>query len=173
MLSKVKQAARKMLDRYGDSIPVNIEAIVRAEGITLQKENLEAEVSGMLVIKETEAIIAINEKHAPNRQRFTIAHELGHYLLHRNLSNVFFDESLVFFRDQVAAEGTKYQEIEANNFAAELLMPETILRKRLAEKPLDAFDEADNSGICELAKMFGVSTQALSIRLTKLGLISV
>ena len=52
MLSKVKQAARKILGRYGYSVPIDIEAIVKAEGILLQKENLEAEVSGMLVIKE-------------------------------------------------------------------------------------------------------------------------
>jgi Zn-dependent peptidase ImmA (M78 family) len=169
MLSKVKQAARKILGRYGYGVPIDIEAIVKAEGILLQKENLEAEVSGMLVIKESQTIIAINEKHALTRQRFTIAHEFGHYVLHRSLSNVFFDESLVFFRDRESTTGTKYQEIEANNFAAELLM----LRKHLALKPLDAFDEADNSGICQLAQEFGVSTQALTIRLTKLGLITV
>jgi Zn-dependent peptidase ImmA (M78 family) len=173
MLSKVKQAARKILGRYGYSVPIDIEAIVKAEGILLQKENLEAEVSGMLVIKEKQTVIAINEKHALTRQRFTIAHEFGHYVLHKNLSNVFFDESLVFFRDQESANGTKYQEIEANNFAAELLMPEALLKKHLALKPLDAFDEADNSGICQLAQEFGVSTQALTIRLTKLGLITV
>lgn len=172
-MSKAKQTALKILKRYGFNIPIDVESIVKTEGILIRREELEDAVSGMLVIKDDQAVIGVNAKHHPNRQRFTVAHEFGHYLLHRNLSNVFFDESVVFFRDKEAAEGSKYQEIEANVFAAELLMPESVLKERLTEQPLDAFDESDESAFRKLASEFGVSIQALTIRLTRLGLISV
>ncbi|MGI0485501.1 ImmA/IrrE family metallo-endopeptidase [Pantanalinema rosaneae CENA516] len=171
-MSKAKKEALKILKNYGDSIPVDIESIVRSEGVLIRKEELEDIVSGMLVIKNDHAVIGVNSKHHPNRQRFTIAHEFGHYLLHRQLANVFFDESLVFFRDKEASEGKKYQEIEANTFAAELLMPESVLKERIIEQPLDAFDESDESALVKLAAELEVSVQALTIRLTRLGLIT-
>jgi Zn-dependent peptidase ImmA (M78 family) len=173
MSRRAKQAALNILKKYRMSLPIDIELIVSSEGIILYREKLEDAVSGMLVIKNNEVVIGVNEKHHPNRQRFTIAHEFGHYLLHRNLSNIFFDESLVFFRDEQSSEGSKYQEIEANNFAAELLIPEKLLRQKIIQQPVDAFDDSDNSLIQQLAKDFGVSIQALTIRLTKLGLITV
>ena len=52
-------------------------------------------------------------------------------------------------------------------------MPESVLKERLTEQPLDAFDESDESAFRKLASEFGVSIQALTIRLTRLGLISV
>lgn len=173
MSRRAKQAAANILKKYEMSLPIDIELIVSSEGVILHREKLEDAVSGMLVIKNNQVVIGVNAKHHPNRQRFTIAHEFGHYLLHRNLSNIFFDESLVFFRDEQSSEGSKYQEIEANNFAAELLMPEKLLREKITQQPVDAFDDSDNSLIQQLAKNFGVSIQALTIRLTKLGLITV
>lgn len=167
MLAKVKRAALELWRQHDCGIPVDIERIIRAEGIVLRPEALEDDVSGMLVINDTQIVIGVNSLHSQKRQRFTMAHELGHYILHRSTSNVFFDESLLFFRNQKSSEGTKRQEIEANNFAAELLMPEPAIRQRL-EEPIDAFneDEVDN-----LASEFRVSAQALTIRLTKLGLL--
>nr|MDZ8063829.1 ImmA/IrrE family metallo-endopeptidase [Nostoc sp. EkiNYC01] len=170
MPSRSKQAALKILKNYGFSIPVDIEFIATSEGLSIRKQELEDDVSGLLVIKDDQVVIGINSKHHINRQRFTIAHEFGHYLLHSQLAKIFFDESTVFFRDKEASEGIKYQEIEANQFAAELLMPELILREKIVQQPLDAFDEA---AIKQLANEFEVSVQALTIRLTKLGLITV
>lgn len=172
-MSRAKQTALKILKKYVYSIPVDVESIVGSEGILIRREELEDVVSGMLVIKNDRAVIGVNATHHPNRQRFTIAHEFGHYLLHRKLASVFFDESLVFFRDKEASEGRKHQEIEANTFAAELLMPESILKMRITEQPLDAFDESAESALIKLAADFQVSTQALTIRLTRLGLITV
>lgn len=168
-----KKTALKILAKYGYKIPIDVESIVESEGISIRQEELEDSVSGMLVIKDDRAVIGVNSAHHPNRRRFTIAHEFGHYLLHRHIAKVFFDESLVFFRDKEASEGKKLQEIEANTFAAELLMPESVLRERIIEQPLDAFDESDDSALRQLATEFEVSPQALTIRLTRLGLISV
>jgi Zn-dependent peptidase ImmA (M78 family) len=124
----------------------------------------------MLVVKGEHAIIGVNEAHHLNRQRFTLAHELGHFLLHHSASSVFIDASPVFFRDETSSDGSKLQEIEANTFAAELLMPEELLRKFINNQPLDAFDER---AVRRLAAQFGVSAQALTIRLTRLGLINI
>ena len=169
MLAKVKRVALELWERHDCIIPVAIDEIIEAEGIVLRKEPLEKDVSGMLVINGTQPVIGVNSGHTSNRQRFTMAHELGHYILHRNTSNVFFDESLLFFRNQTSSEGTKRQEIEANNFAAELLMPEPAIREIL-EEPIDAFNEYE---VEELASEFEVSPQALTIRLTRLGLLTV
>lgn len=172
MSAKAKKLAQSLIESYKLATPVDVDTLAAQEGISIRKETLEDNVSGMLVIKDEQSVIVVNTSHHTNRQRFTIAHELGHYFLHRNFSNVFFDESLLFFRDETSAQGTKFQEIEANAFAAELLMPEQILRKKLSQESLDALDDVEQSALGQLASELQVSCQALTIRLTRLGLIT-
>lgn len=168
-MNKPVEVARQLLERFGEHPPIDIEAIIRAHGIAIRSQELEDSVSGMLVIKDGRTTIGVNENHHPNRQRFTLAHELGHFLLHRNVSNIFIDASTIFFRDGMSSDGTKTEEIDANAFAAELLMPEKQIREAINSQPLDAFDEG---AVRRLAAHFGVSAQALTIRLTRLGLIN-
>jgi Zn-dependent peptidase ImmA (M78 family) len=168
MLNKPVKEARQLLERFGEHLPIDVEAMIKELGLAIRTQELEDSVSGMLVIKDGRITIGVNKNHHPNRQRFTLAHELGHFLLHRNVSNIFIDASTVFFRDSTSSDGSKAQEIEANAFAAELLMPEERLRKIIRNQPLDAFDEG---AVRRLGAQFGVSVQALTIRLTKLGLI--
>src|SRR5260370_31201674 len=167
MLNKPIEVARQILERFGEHQPIDIEAIIEALGIAIRTQELEDAVSGMLVIKDGRTTIGVNENHHPNRQRFTLAHELGHFLLHRNVSNIFIDASTIFFRDGTSSDGSKTQEIDANAFAAELLMPEKQVTEAISSQPLDAFDEGS---VRRLAAQFGVSAQALTIRLTRLGL---
>ena len=169
MPKKPEEVARQLLKHFGKNPPIDIESLVEAHNIVIRTQELEDSVSGMLVIKDDRAIIGVNEGHHPNRQRFTLAHELGHFLLHRSASSIFIDASTVFFRDITSSDGSKVQEIEANAFAAELLMPEKQLRDMIRNQPFDAFDEG---AVRRLAAQFGVSAQALTIRLTKLGLIN-
>ena len=169
MLNKPVEVARQLLERFGEHPPIDIEAIVKAHGIAIRRQELEDSVSGMLVIKDSHTTIGLNENHHPNRQRFTLAHELGHFLLHRSVSNIFIDASTIFFRDGTSSDGSKTQEIDANAFAAELLMPEKQVREAINSQPLDAFDEG---AVRRLAAQFEVSAQALTIRLTRLGLIN-
>ena len=159
--------AQKLLKEHGYALPIDIESLINRHGIHIQHQPMEESVSGMLVIKNERATIGVNQTHHPNRQRFTLAHELGHYLLHRKRTQVFVDSSTMFFRGGLAAEGTDKIEIEANAFAAELLMPENVLRDITRHQPLDAFDDR---AVQSLAVKFGVSVRALTIRLTKLGL---
>ncbi|MBF6612273.1 MAG: ImmA/IrrE family metallo-endopeptidase [Chloroflexi bacterium] len=171
MVINAKQTARRISKEYGDQLPVDVVAIARAHNIDVREVPLDESVSGVLIVKDGRAIIGVNVAHHPNRKRFSIAHELGHYFLHGRdaPSNVFVDAAPVFFRDEHSSDGTEYQEIQANAFAAELLMPETLVKAELRKKRVDAFDEA---ALHDLAEGFGVSAQALSIRLTKLGLIT-
>lgn len=163
------QTAESILADIGCRIPVDVGEIAEAHAVFVAEQDLEDSVSGVLVIKESKGVIGVNANHHPNRQRFTVAHELGHFLLHRDAGRVFVDRSPVFFRDGESSEGTSQQEIEANSFAAALLMPETELRKLLNDHPIDAFDEMS---VRRLAARLGVSVQALTIRLTRLGLVS-
>jgi Zn-dependent peptidase ImmA (M78 family) len=165
--SKAVAEARKLLKEHGTTLPIDVEAVVKRQRIDVRPQPMEESVSGMLVIKDGRATIGVNQSHHPNRQRFTLAHELGHYLLHGKRTRVFVDSSTMFFRDGLAAEGTDKVEIEANAFAAELLMPESVLRDIARHQPVDAFDDR---AIQSLAAKFGVSVRALTIRLTKLGM---
>lgn len=87
------------------------------------------------------------------RQRFTVSHELGHLMLHP-LGKVFRDESL--------GKGRSKAEVQANRFAARLLMPAHMVRAALALSPT----------LDELAALFGVSKDAMAARLEALGVVS-
>lgn len=96
-----------------------------------------------------EATIYVNADQSETRQRFTIAHELGHLLRHR---------PGVAYRDIWSSRGSSVKEIEANQFAANLLMPAWMI---------SAYAPARS--ISDLASMFKVSHDAMSIRLKVLG----
>jgi Zn-dependent peptidase ImmA (M78 family) len=164
-----EQAARQVLEKTNLSTPVDVYLIAQMYDVSIQEREMEDAISGMLAITDGRAIIVVNKDHAPRRQRFTIAHELGHFFLHRNSTNVFIDVSPIYFRNRLSSEGTNLREQEANRFAAELLMPAHLLREKVHHKPIDAMD--DDAVSC-LADEFQVSVQSLTIRLTNLNLIS-
>ena len=111
-------------------------------------------------------VIGINRDQAAVRQRFTVAHELGHLLLHEH-SRVYVDRGFrVRLRSGLSSDETDRDEMEANRFAAELLMPIEFLQADLEEQE---FDLAADDQFRALAKRYGVSTQALAIRLNGLG----
>ena len=125
------------------------------------------QLSGMIVPAGDHCVIGVNSLEAPVRQRFTIAHELGHFHLHP--AREFVDRSFATrFRNELARAGVDSDEIEANRFAAELLMPVEFVHKDLADVEIDVAD-ADEL-IERLAKRYQVSKQAMTIRLTTLGL---
>lgn len=111
------------------------------------------------------AIIGVNSLHSANRQRFTIAHELGHLVLHGDELHI--DEGFPFaFRDEISSLAVDPAEIEANQFAAELLVPEAWLAAEIRGQHLDI--ESDDV-IEALAKKFGVSVLSMTHRLSSLG----
>lgn len=116
-------------------------------------------------------VIGVNSAHPTVRQRFTIAHELGHWALHPGREIILDVPVRVNLRDKASSMASDREEIEANAFAATLLMPENMLRDRLSRLPASQRREPDITATA-LAKIFKVSTSALSFRLINLGLTS-
>jgi Zn-dependent peptidase ImmA (M78 family) len=158
--------AQQLLARLGiQSAPTSVEKIAKALGAQVRYSPFDEELSGMIYVKDGVPIIGVNSLHHPNRQRFTIAHELGHLELHRQMitSSVHVDKNFpALMRDPKSATGTELLEIQANQFAAELLMPRTLIDQALAG---NQFDIDDDGPIEELAKKFRVSKQALEYRI--------
>lgn len=167
-IEKAQQLASRMLQEQGvQQPPVDVLALAHNQGIRVVFQELEDKVSGMLVQTGTETVIGVNDRHHENRQRFTLAHELAHAQLHASRPTVYVDGMMVHFRGegQLAPPGI---EVEANAFAAALLMPEDFLRDDLRDRSFDLYDEA---AVKRLAQKYKVSVQALTIRLMELGLL--
>jgi len=141
--------------------------LAELEGIQVDCTDLGHEVSGLLLKREEGAVIGVNGRDPPTRQRFTIAHELGHHVLHGN-RELFVDKNyIVHFRDGNSSGGVDPLEVEANHFAAELLMPSERVQELFKKRP---FDMDDTRELRKLATIFGVSGPAMTARLSSLGL---
>jgi Zn-dependent peptidase ImmA (M78 family) len=147
------------------TVPVPVDRIAKSLEAQLRFSPLDEEISGMIYIKDGTPIIGVNSLHHPHRQRFTIAHEIGHLELHRDVisAHVHVDKQFrILMRDSTSALGTELIEIQANQFAAELLIPTAFLDQALGNKPFDIDDEAP---LDALAKKLRVSKQALEYRI--------
>lgn len=155
-----------------DRPPVDVEAVAQRLGLQLVRRDMEDATSGMLVRGPRYSTIAVNAGHHPRRQRFTIAHEIGHFQLHwKSTETHFIDYVVRDFRDDRSSTATDKREIEANQFAASLLMPREFLRKDLrGQGKLPGFD-VDEGLIVKLARRYEVSQQAMIFRLINLGYI--
>ena len=164
-----RAAARKVLQRHNiERAPVPIERIIKSKSIVLDYAPLDEDLSGMAFIKDGVSIIGLNALHHPNRQRFSAAHEFGHHILHerRLHGEIHVSKGLrVLRRDPTSSQGTDPVEIEANAFAAELLMPHDHLLEACGEEGLDMDDEVQ---VERLAKKFRVSVAAMKYRLASL-----
>ena len=150
--------------------PVPVWEIARERGARIAVDSLEGDLSGFLFRDSHQKVIGVNTHHASVRQNFTIAHELGHLLLH-DQEQLHVDRAFptVRLRDDTSSQGVDDAEKEANLFAAELLMPHAFLRRDVAAQ--NTLDLYDDSFVPELAARYGVSVQALMFRLQYLGYI--
>lgn len=142
---------------------INIKKICKLLKVDVKAENLESDISGLFVIKGEGAYIRYNKKENEERQRFTIAHELGHFILHKD-TPLFVDKlDKIMYRNNDSTTGEMRKEREANSFAASLLMPKKFIKKELKNAP-----DNDKDPISYLAKKFKVSEQAMTYRLANL-----
>ena len=149
-------------------LPIPVEEVATKLGLQIKPYDLGDEVSGLLVMDKGVGIIGFNPNEAKVRQRFTIAHELGHYEMHRKTMGLFIDKSFkVEFRNQNSSTGEIKKELEANAFAAALLMPEKLLLKEIRNHK---YDLTEDSSMKELAKLFNVSVSAMTFRIANLNL---
>lgn len=171
----LEQKASALLRECGITEPeVDLQRITDHLGATVVTVPGDDEISGMLQRKGNEIIIGINASHHRNRRRFSIAHECGHLRLHDK--DLYLDGSgtLIHWRDQLSSLGTKDEEVEANQFAACLLMPREFIEQDLAAGVVsaDRIAVSDEEAIATLAKRYGVSPQAMRNRLINLNLAS-
>jgi Zn-dependent peptidase ImmA (M78 family) len=141
-------------------VPVDPFVIARRLGLRVFAASLEPDVSGMLVKRPgQDAEVYVNGDDHENRQRFSCAHEIGHYILRAGKP----DDSFGYIdrRGQMASAGTNPAEIFANQFAAELLMPQDAVRA--------AYE--DSTSLASLAVKFQVSLEAMRYRLENLGIL--
>lgn len=168
----INNQVRALFDEWGsETLPVNVIEIARCKGLEVLLQPLDDEISGMLIIQNHKGVIVYKEGESKVRQRFTIAHELGHYILHKNQRSLFWDKDFkVMLRSQVNPEQAELQvmEQEANAFAAAILMPEHLLKREIEN---NHFDLADENSLIALAKLFKVSTMAMTYRVANLRLI--
>jgi len=152
--------------RFGvSSPPVPVEEILRRQGATLVYHDFENEISGLIVRKAGVTVVAVAKEQARTRQRFTIAHEIGHLVMHEP-TEIHVDKNFsVLLRSTRSSEAVDVLEMEANAFAAALLMPERLLRPEIKHLSLDI---ENDPRITELAREYEVSAQAMTYRLTNL-----
>lgn len=162
---RIEQLADSLLLEAGvNEPPVPVEAIIRAHGITVHLQEL-GDVSGVVVRKGRDIAIGANKGESRNRRRFTLAHEFAHALLHRGEEVHFDKEFRVNLRSGASALGVNVEEIEANFFAACLLMPRRFLE---ADPDAALVDVEDAEAVANLARRYNVSPHAMSIRLGNL-----
>jgi Zn-dependent peptidase ImmA (M78 family) len=168
-LQEIELRANALLEQHQhNKPPIDVQLLCKQLGIELVLEELDDDISGILVTKR-QPVIAVNRQHGRARQRFTIAHEIGHFMLHKTRKDaVFVDRSAIHFRNQVSSAGIDPAEVAANNFAAALLMPRTML-----VEDLKSIDEGiADVQVIRLARKYGVSEQAMNIRLARLDFVS-
>jgi Zn-dependent peptidase ImmA (M78 family) len=159
--------------------PVPVQRIARSLGATIEYEPFSGDISGMLFRDSEQKIIGVNATHAVARQRFTIAHELGHLVLHEGRP-VIVDKTIRFrlnLRDGKSSLASDAQEIQANQFAAELLMPASLIEHHVnivlkKAKKAKGTNFSDDDLIAEMAIMFNTSKQAMEYRLANMRIIS-
>lgn len=170
-MSDPRRTAEELLTKFKiEKAPVPVERIAKQLGAELKFEPFDGndDISAMLFRDDKRVVIGVNSRHARTRQRFSIAHECGHLKLHKGKMYV---DARVNFRDSVSGLAVDPEEIEANAFAAELLMPRSFLIAEI-KKTLKMHDPHEVQPIVkELAKVFDVSGQAMEFRLKNLGLI--
>src|SRR6266700_4245422 len=176
--ASIEQEARNILQSCAITAPpVDVKGIAEQLGYRVVLKFFDEEdLSGTVVRDDRGAVtLGINTLHPQVRQRFSIAHEIGHAWLHlakATRESFFVDPPAgVFFRDSKASRGEDQKEIEANQFAAALLMPSQIIDMSLTALARSPKKSTIDTAVSDLAVRFGVSTQAMRFRLVTLGFI--
>lgn len=158
--NRLSQKHREILEKYLSECPVRVGEIARELNVKIKVAGMPTGISGQIKNEEDGYVIRVNRYEARERQRFTIAHELAHFMLHKNL----IDKSADGITDNVlyrsgAPESIEY---EANRLAAEVVMPVSQVEKALREDFNKMVTEETIEG---LAGRFQVSKTAMEIRL--------
>jgi Zn-dependent peptidase ImmA (M78 family) len=166
------EKAEKTL-RETDTLRVPVPIHLVAQRLNLGTEALPlGALSGILVVQGTRGAIGYNSAHARVRQRFTVSHEIAHYILHAERTGkarLFIDKHLLYQpEDNPLSPNARRENVEANRFGAALLMPRELVLKEIQNRDLNLDDE---DAINHLSKYFWVSSAMVANRLLNLRLL--
>ena len=155
-----REKANNIIEMYRiDEAPIDIFEIAEKLGFVVDKIELPNEIPAKIEAHEDIKVIFVNSKHPLIKQRFSVGHELGHYLSGHENFNV--DIRSMADPNKKYLNPQYQQEYEADDFAAEILMPKSILKKDVLENQLS---------LSELVEKYEVSEQAMIIQLVNLKL---
>lgn len=155
MIDRLSPNHREIIFEAQRELPVRVGDIARKLGLPVKASTLPAGISGEIRPAAGSFEIKVNRHESRGRQRFTVAHELAHFLLHRDhIGSGVSDDAL--YRSSLS----DVREAEANRLAAEILMPRERVRAAFAQTTGTAEERLKT-----LSDTFGVSEAAMSIRL--------
>jgi transcriptional regulator with XRE-family HTH domain len=155
---KPEAAAEEILTRLDRKRPpIDVLGIGRDLGVAVFLRPFPDALSALLLRHGKNAFIGVNSHQAPVRQRFSVAHELGHFVLHHGDQH-FIDYGFPAVEGQVPGYNWEHEQA-ANQFAAELLMPADLVAH-----------DARTTSLARLARRYDVSQEAMGFRLANLGL---
>lgn len=150
---------RAIIEQHQQDMPVRISQIAKAVGVPVLAATLPAGISGEIRPDpqgDNQLVIRVNRHDPETRQRFTVAHEVAHFLLHRDqIGNGIQDD--VLYRSKLSDA----REAEANRLAALILMPRNLVKEVMQE----ARDLGVEDTLAYVAKRLKVSEAAAKIRL--------
>ena len=164
--SEVEQQAKEILKQHGlYSVPVDPVLLANRLGVTVNNAKFSDDALAALIAKRGRTTrIFVEQSDPPYRKRFSIAHELAHHFLHLLEDGEIVDKRTDMFRERESAVGSeseeRMREVQANWFAAALLMPEELVR----------VEWDDNPSMKRMAELFNVSEEAMGYRLDILSL---
>lgn len=160
---EIEREAHTLLEQFCLlEVPVNPAVLAEKLGVSVFAAVFDSPtIRGLAFKKDGKTMIYVNANDPPNRRRFTLAHELGHAVLHfrESPNGKFVDTDAEFLFRASGQFAAGEEDIEANQFAAAVLMDEGLVKERCGQKTAE-----------ELAREFSVSAEALRIRLKTLGL---
>jgi Zn-dependent peptidase ImmA (M78 family) len=156
MTTNIFQIAER---HWASGPPVNVQAIIAETGVRYAELPKQDSISGLIEAYGAGFRIVVNSNHSLVRRRFTAAHELGHYVYHRDLIGDGIIDDAAYRSDKIGQYGNtkilREHETQANRFAAIILMPTFLLDKL----------QGEGLSVAEMARRFQVSERALQIRL--------
>jgi Zn-dependent peptidase ImmA (M78 family) len=164
---RIRERVTALLEDHGiKEPPVPVDTIAEHLGLEIRFAPLAGDLYGALIRNNHEMYIGVNSLNHANRRRFTIAHELGHFVLHKGIKVHIDKDFRVNWRNDDSSQAVSDEEMEANRFAAELLMPIQFLTR-----DIEKLKGVGQETVVLLARKYRVSRQAMKIRLGNFGYI--
>jgi IrrE N-terminal-like domain len=159
LIDRVEANEAQIVSRFVSEFPVRVGELASELGLKVTRAPMAPKISGLIQPSDDASSgfeIRVNKYEIPERQRFTVAHEIAHYLLHRHDIGSGVVDSIMY-----RSSLTSRKETEANRLAADIVMP-----AKLVSRELDRLGGLRIPGVVdEMAAIFRVSVPAMKVRL--------